>query len=133
MSISTGNSSHRRFAWPETLGCPIGTRQDILPDFMYELDKKIASASMFVRLLFLPLTGHARWQYCHHVDRGLSLIKFLPSTSDGCITQLHHASQIRIDLQPYLVDADWADNVFLRQVRIECQHQYANFDTQDTR
>jgi hypothetical protein len=57
MNISTGNSSHRTLARPETFGCHIGTKQNILPDFMYELDKRLASASMFVRLLFFPSLG----------------------------------------------------------------------------
>jgi hypothetical protein len=57
MNISTGNSSHRTLARPETLGCHIGTRQNIPPDFMYEFDKRLASASMFVRLLFFPSRG----------------------------------------------------------------------------
>jgi hypothetical protein len=72
MNISTGNSSHRTLARPETLGCHIGTRQNILPDFMYELDKKLPLASMFDRSLFF--SSHARWQYHHHVDCRLSLI-----------------------------------------------------------
>jgi hypothetical protein len=54
-NVSTGNSSHRTLARPETLGCHIGIRQNILPDFIYELDKRLASASnVHVRsLLFL--------------------------------------------------------------------------------
>jgi hypothetical protein len=78
MNVSTGHSSHRTLAGPETLGCHIGTRQDILPDFKYELDKRLVSASMFVRLLLFPLRGmptgspvithkilymHVRWLY----------------------------------------------------------------------
>ncbi|KAJ8590839.1 hypothetical protein M405DRAFT_815412 [Rhizopogon salebrosus TDB-379] len=57
MNISTGNSSHHTLARPETLGCHISTRQNILPDFMYELDKRLASASMFGRLLFFLSRG----------------------------------------------------------------------------
>jgi hypothetical protein len=106
MDISTGNSSDRTLARPETFGCHIGTRQDILPDFMYELDKRLASASMFVRFLFFPSRGMLTGNPVI-MSIADSLIKFLTSTSDNCITQLRHPLQIRVDLQPYLADADY--------------------------
>jgi hypothetical protein len=57
MNISTGNSSHRTLARLRTLGCPVSTRQDILPNFMYELDKKLVLESMFVPLLYFSSQG----------------------------------------------------------------------------
>ena len=99
-NLSTGNSSHRTLARSETLGFHIGTRQNILPDFMYVVRaQQETRVGVHIRsLVILSLAVHAHWQSRHHVDRRLSLIKFLTSTTDGCIAQSQHAPQMSIDL-----------------------------------